>query len=247
MPIANGFIYKKDLDSEYFFNLEVAFCTNCSLFQLIEMPDPKILFNQNYAYHSGQSKFMQSHFKDIAKTLINKYNLKIDQFCVEIGNNDGGVVEYLNELGYNHLGVDPATNVYNIAKSKGINVLNDYFSFDVAKKISKDYKKADFILAANALSHIPDLQSVFTGIENLLSDNGIFITEDPYLIDVFTKNSYDQIYAEHMYIWSLSSMNELFSKYGMEIYNIENNDFHGGCSRYYITKKGKIKINTNVY
>ena len=96
MPIANGFIDKKDLDSEYFFNLEVASCTTCSLFQLIEMPDPKILFNQNYAYHSGQSKFMQSHFKDIAKMLINKYNLKMDQFCVEIGNNDGGVVEYLN-------------------------------------------------------------------------------------------------------------------------------------------------------
>ena len=73
MPIANGFIDKKDLDSEYFYNLEVAFCTNCSLFQLIEMPDPKILFNQNYAYHSGQSKSMQSHFKDIAKMLIKKY------------------------------------------------------------------------------------------------------------------------------------------------------------------------------
>ena len=92
MPIANGFIERKDLDSEYFFNLEAAFCTNCSLFQLIEMPDPKILFNQNYAYHSGQSKSMQSHFKDIAKMLINKYNLKVNQFCVEIGNNDGGIV-----------------------------------------------------------------------------------------------------------------------------------------------------------
>jgi methylation protein EvaC len=66
------------------------------------MPDPKILFNQNYAYHSGQSKSMQSHFKDIAKMLINKYNLKVNQFCVEIGNNDGGIVEYLSELGYNH-------------------------------------------------------------------------------------------------------------------------------------------------
>ncbi len=219
MPIANGFIDKKDLDSEYFYNLEVAFCTNCSLFQLIEMPDPKILFNQNYAYHSAQSKFMQSHFKGIAKMLINKYNLKISQFCVEIGNNDGGVVEYLNELGYNHLGVDPATNVYNIAKGKGINVLNDYFSFDVAKKISKDYKKADFILAANALAHIPDLQSVFTGIENLLSNDGIFITEDPYLIDVFTKNSYDQIYDEHVYIFSLTSMQNICRRNVIKIIN----------------------------
>jgi len=238
MPIANGFIEKKDLDSEYFFNLEAAFCTNCSLFQLIEMPDPKILFNQNYAYHSGQSKSMQSHFRDIAKMLINKYNLKVNQFCVEIGNNDGGIVEYLNELGYNHLGVDPSANVSNIAKGKGINVLNDYFSFDVAKKISKDYKKADFILAANALAHIPDLQSVFSGIENLLSDDGIFITEDPYLIDVFTKNSYDQIYDEHVYIFSLTSMQNICSKFGLELFDVEHIDTSGGSLRYFIAKKG---------
>jgi len=246
MPIANGFIDKKDLDSEYFYNLEVAFCTNCSLFQLIEMPDPKILFNQNYAYHSGQSKFMQSHFKDIAKTLINKYNLKINQFCVEIGNNDGGIVEYLNELGYNHLGVDPATNVYNIAKSKGINVLNDYFSFDVAKKISKDYKKADFILAANALSHIPDLQSVFSGIENLLSDDGIFITEDPYLIDVLKKNSYDQIYDEHVYIFSTRSVKNIFSKYGFELIEVKSQPTHGGSMRYVLARNGKRSISKSV-
>ena len=246
MPIANGFIDKKDLDSEYFYNLEVAFCTNCSLFQLIEMPDPKILFNQNYAYHSGQSQFMQSHFKDIAKMLINKYNLKINQFCVEIGNNDGGVVEYLNELGYNHLGVDPSTNVYNIAKSKGINVLNDYFSFDVAKKISKDYKKANFILAANALSHIPDLQSVFSGIENLLSDDGIFITEDPYLIDVFKKISYDQIYDEHVYIFSLTSMQNICSKFGLELFDVEHTNSAGGSLRCFIAKKG-VYNKTNNY
>ena len=188
MPIANGFIDKKELDNEYFFNLEASYCTNCSLFQLIEMPDPKMLFNQNYAYHSGESQSMQNHFKGIAELLIRKFDLKQDQFCVEIGNNDGGIVEYLQKLGYNHIGIDPSTNVSNIAKSKGINVLNDYFSFDIAQKISKDYKKADFILAANALAHIPDLQSVFSGIEHLLTDKGIFITEDPLFGRCFYKN-----------------------------------------------------------
>ena len=119
MPIANGFIDKKDLDKEYFFNLSAAYCVECSLFQLIEMPDPKILFSANYAYHSGESNSMQQHFKDISNLLIDKYNLQKNHFCVEIGNNDGGIVEYLNNLGYPHLGIDPSTNVYNIAKNKG--------------------------------------------------------------------------------------------------------------------------------
>ena len=221
MPIANGFIETKDLQKEYFFNLEAAFCSNCSLFQLVEMPDPKILFNENYAYHSGESNSMQNHFKKIRNLLIEKYNLKKNQFCVEIGNNDGGVVEYLNDLGYYQLGVDPSQNVSNIAKNKGINVLNDYFSFNVAKKISDTYQKADFILAINALAHIPNLQSVFSGIESLLTKKGIFISEDPYLLDVFDKVSYDQIYDEHVFIFSLTSMQNICSKFNLEVFDVE--------------------------
>ena len=245
MPIANGFIETKDLQKEYFFNLEAAFCSNCSLFQLVEMPDPKILFNKNYAYHSGESNSMQNHFKKISNLLIEKYNLKKNQFCVEIGNNDGGIVEYLNDLGYYHLGIDPSENVSNIAKNKGINVLNDYFSFDVAKKISNTHQKADFILAVNALAHIPDLESVFSGIENLLTKKGIFISEDPYLLDVFDKVSYDQIYDEHVFIFSLTSMQNICSKFNLEVFDVEYVNTAGGSLRYFIAKKNIYKKTIN--
>ena len=247
MPIANGFLRKEEIINEYFFNLEAAFCTTCSLFQLIEMPDPKILFNKNYAYHSGESSYMQEHFDKISNMLIKKFKLQKNQFCVEIGNNDGGIVEYLNNKGYNHLGVDPSNNVYKIAKNKGINVLNDYFSIDTAKKISKNFQKADFILAANALAHIPDLESVFSGIEYLLTDNGIFITEDPYLIDVFDKTAYDQIYDEHVFIFSLTSMQNICNKFNLEVFDVEYVNSAGGSLRYYISKKDNYKKSKNFF
>ena len=245
MPIANGFISKNDLDNEYFFNLEAAYCPKCSLFQLVEMPDPKILFNQNYAYHSGESNSMQSHFKEICELLINKYNLNKNQFCVEIGNNDGGIVEYLNLKGFSHLGVDPSKNVSDIAKGKGISVLNDYFSLETSKKIIQENSKADYILAANALAHIPDLYSVFSGIENLLTDKGIFITEDPYLLDVLNKTSYDQIYDEHVFIFSLTSMQNICDRFNLEVFDVEYVNTAGGSLRYFISKKNVYKKSTN--
>jgi len=245
MPIANGFISSVDLDNEYFFNLEAAYCPRCTLFQLVEMPDPKILFNQNYAYHSGESNSMQLHFSKICDLLINKYNLNKNHFCVEIGNNDGGIVEYLNLKGFSHLGVDPSKNVSDIAKGKGINVLNDYFSLETSNKIIQSNSKADFILAANALAHIPDLYSVFSGIENLLTDKGIFITEDPYLLDVLNKTSYDQIYDEHVFIFSLTSMQNICNKCNLEIFDVEHVNTAGGSLRYFISKKNVYKKSSN--
>ena len=94
--------------------------------------------------------------------------------------------------------------------------------------------------------NIEDINSVAEGMSILLKDDGVIITEDPSLLEMIKKNSYDQIYAEHMYIWSLASMNSLFNKYGLEIFDIINNDFHGGCSRYFIGRKSLRPISKNV-
>lgn len=96
------------------------------------------------------------------------------------------------------------------------------------------------------MHHIEDINNVAEGMSKLIKDNGIIVTEDPSLLEMIKKNSYDQIYAEHMYIWSLASMNSLFNKFNLEVFDIENNNFHGGCSRYFIGKKNKRKISQNV-
>tara|TARA_Y100000590_G_scaffold369342_1_gene430533 strand:- start:2404 stop:3573 length:1170 start_codon:yes stop_codon:yes gene_type:complete len=247
MPIANSFLNKTDIKNQFFYEMLVAFCQNCFTFQLMNVPKPKQMFNENYAYLASTSKIMKNHWKNLSTQIKKNYNLNKNSFVVEIGSNDGIFLENISNSNIPHLGVDASRNVSEIAKSKGINSLNTFFDVKSANEIRSSYGKADVIISTNTMHHIENINSVVEGMGELLKSDGTIITEDPSLKEMLIKNSYDQIYAEHMYIWSLSSMNSLFGKYGMEIYNIENNEFHGGCSRYYIAKKNKKKISKEVF
>ena len=246
MPIANSFIKKNQIKKQFFYNMEAGFCKTCSTFQLIKVPKAKMMFNKNYAYLASTSDVMKKHWSNLSNKIVKKYKLKKDSFVVEIGSNDGIFLENICRKKIKHLGVDASKNVCDIAKSKGINSFNDFFNIKTAKKIKSKYGKADIIISTNTMHHIEDINSVVMGMKELIKENGTIITEDPSLKEMLKKNAYDQIYAEHMYIWSLSSINFLFGKYGMEVYDIENNNLHGGCSRYYISKKNKKKISTRV-
>ena len=246
MPIANSFIKKSNFKKQFFYNMETGFCKNCSTFQLIKVPKAKMMFNENYAYLASTSKFMKKHWNQLSKNIIKNLKLNKKSFLAEVGSNDGIFLENIAKKKINHLGIDASKNVCDIAKSKGVNSLNAFFNIKTAKKIISKYGKADVIVCTNTMHHIEDINSVVEGMSELIKDTGTIITEDPSLKEMLNKNAYDQIYAEHMYIWSLSSMNFLFGKYNMEIYHIENNNNHGGCSRYYISKKNVKKITPNV-
>ncbi len=246
MPIANSFIKKSKFKKQFFYNMEAGFCKNCSTFQLIKVPKAKMMFNKNYAYLASTSEFMKKHWSKLSKKIIRTSKLNEKSFVVEIGSNDGIFLENISKKKIKHLGVDASKNVCDIAKSKGINSLNDFFNVRTAKKIKSKYGKADIIISTNTMHHIEDINSVVKGMSELIKENGTIITEDPSLNEMLKKNAYDQIYAEHMYIWSLSSISFLFGRYGMEVYDIENNNLHGGCSRYFIAKKNKKKITSRV-
>lgn len=246
MPIANAFVNKIDIKDEYLFELTPTYCANCSLFQLKYQPDPKKLFHDNYAFFANTSKYMQEHFKNLSIKIINNFNITKDDFIIEIGNNDGGMVKYFKDMDFKHLGVDPSKNVSDYAKSLGVEVMNDFFNLETAILIRKKYGFAKVFLSANTLAHIPDINSVFEGIDYLLDDDGLFVTEDPYLLDVINKTSYDQIYDEHVFIFSLNSMKNICSKYNFEVFDTEKLNTAGGSVRYYICRKGKRPISLNV-
>jgi len=239
MPIANAFITEQEIESEYFFELAPSFCPSCALFQLIEQPDPKMLFHENYAFFAGTSILMQKHFEDLSNKIIEYYDLKPNDLTVEIGNNDGGMVEYLKNKGFNHVGVDPSKNVADAASRKGVNMLNEFFNKETAARIKKEYGEAKIFLAANTLAHIPDINSVFEGIDELLTEDGLFITEDPYLVNLLEKTSYDQIYDEHVFIFNLTAMNNVCKQYDLEVFDVEYLNTAGGSLRYYICRNGK--------
>lgn len=238
MPIANGFLPPDKFSSEYFFHMQVAHCPTCSMIQLIDTPDREMMFNENYAFFSGTSQAMKAHFKNFAEDVKKNYLDKEDPFVVEIGSNDGIMLGNFKDWGIRHLGCEPSANVAKVATEKGINTIVEFFNEELADTIIKNNGQADAFIAANVMCHIPYFHSIVAGISKLIKKTGIVIFEDPYLGDVIEKTSYDQIYDEHTFLFSVTSINYIFSKYGMEVVHVEHQETHGGSMRYFIGHKG---------
>lgn len=245
MPIANGFLSTPNPNDEYFFELAPAFCPSCKTFQIMEQPDPEKMFHDHYAFFSRTSKRMMLHFQDYAKWVMQNY-LDEDPFVVELGSNDGILLENFAQENIRHLGIEPSGNVANEARKHGVNTLVEFFSPAVADKIVSEYGHADALMAANVMCHIPDLHAVAIAASNLLKPKGVLIFEDPYLGDMIAKTSYDQIYDEHVYIFSAHAVNNIFGRYGFELIDLKPQNTHGGSMRYILAKKGARKIENAV-
>ncbi len=242
MPIANGFLNEKEFSNEFFFEMKTAFCDKCFTFQLVDQPDPKKMFHENYAFFSRQSKKMQEHFKKYADWVYENYLLdKNDPFVIEIGSNDGILLENFSKKKIKHLGIEPSANVAKEANKHGVNTEIKFFNKDTAYEIVENYGKANAILAANVMCHIPDLKNIAEAAYLALDENGVLIFEDPYLGDMIEKTSYDQIYDEHVYIFSAMSVRNIFEKHGFELINLLPQSTHGGSMRYILAKKGFYK------
>ena len=247
MPIANGFLSSEHFKKEYFFEMEVAFCNNCKMVQLVEQPDPEKMFHSNYAFYSSTSKSMAVHFEQFAKHVKQDYITSKDPFVVEMGCNDGIMLQHFSNSNIRHLGIEPSSNVAKVANEKGVNTVCEFFDENLAENIIKEHGQADVFLGANVMCHIATLNSVIAGIKILLKPNGVAMFEDPYLGDVIEKTSYDQIYDEHVFLFSISSIKYAFENQGLELVDIEPQKTHGGSMRYVIAHKGVRKVRKNVY
>ena len=241
-PLANGFIRNKKV-REYFYDLKVGFSKKSKMVQIFNVPKKEKMFNKNYAFYSSSSKFMDMHFENFSKkikSLLKSKKLK-NPLIVEIGSNDGIMLKRFKN--FNHIGVEPSKNVANVCKKKEkCYVLNEFFNASSVKKIIQKFnKKIDVYYSANVMCHIEDIRSVFLNISKSLSDKGFFVFEDPYMGEVIKKNSYDQIYDEHVYLFSIESINNLADRSGLQIFDAEPQITHGGSMRYFLCKKNKYK------
>ena len=201
MPIANNFI-KNISDDIYRFGMETSFCRLCSLFQLNEQPIPGLMFHDHYPFFTGLSNSMRAHFGEMVEfhtVLGNKSQENL--FVVEIGSNDGTLLEFVKNKNIRHLGIDPSPNVVEASWRKGVSAEIGFFGKEFAIDVSKRHGKADIIFAANVICHIPDMIDFASGISELIGDEGQFIFEEPYIGSMLEKTSYDQIYDEHVYIF----------------------------------------------
>ncbi len=246
MPIANGFLSPEQFASEYFFELRVAFCPTCCMVQLVEQPDREKMFHDNYAFFSSTSSRMAVHFKDFANLVRRDYLRSADPFVVEMGSNDGIMLQNFSQAGIRHLGIEPSANVAQVAIDKGIRTISQFFDEDLAREIVAEHGQADAFLGANVMCHIPYLHSVAEGIKILLKPDGVLIFEDPYLGDIVEKTSYDQIYDEHAFYFSLSSISDLFGRHGLELVDAMPQAVHGGSMRYVVAHAGKHPVTSAV-
>ena len=235
MPIANGFLKKKNFKKEYFYNLDVGFSKEVCLFQIADHPEPKQMFHKNYPFYTSSSNSMIEHFKKYSNW-CKKY-LKKNSKIIEIGSNDGTFLKNFKGTKMNAIGFEPSKNVSNLAKKRGIKSINEFFNSKSILKIKSFHRKTDLVCGANVICHIPNIKDVFRSIKNLLSENGVFIFEEPYLGSVFKKTSYDQIYDEHIFLFSALSVSKISEKFGLKLIDLLPQETHGGSMRYVVTKK----------
>ena len=246
-PLANNYLKKKDLikkKRELFYHLEVGFNSKTKLVSILNTVPSKKMFDNNYPYRSSMSKTMLLSFKKLSKRL--SYLFK--PTCIlEIGSNDGSLIKNFSKKKV--ICVEPCKNVAKITQRLGYKTFTDFWNINLARKIKKmNKKKIDLIYSANTLSHITNLNSVFNSICHVMSEKGILIIEDPSLLECLKNVAYDQFYNEHIYVFSLISINEAIKKHGLEVFDVEKLETHGGSLRYYIKRisNNKFKISSRV-
>ena len=245
MPIANAFLTKDEFVEEFFFDMEVGFSEKLSLFQLNDHPPPKKMFNENYPFFTESSEYMKIHFKKYADWIKKKY-LHNSSKIIEIGSNDGTFLSNFDSNKTEYLGIEPSKSVANIALEKKIKTIKSFFSHNLSKELTNFRENTDVIIGANVICHVPNLTDLIKGVDNLLSAKGVFIFEEPYLGSMFKKISYDQIYDEHIYMFSAVAIQKIFKLFDMDLIDVLPQTTHGGSLRYVISRKNQHDVSKNV-
>ena len=228
-PLANDFKKNK---TKVFYNLKLLFDTKTKLVSINKKFNKKVMFNKTYPYRSSQSFTIKKHFKSLSNKLR---KIKKFQNILEIGSNDGAfAVNFKKE---NIVCIEPCLDVGNELKRKNFNVYTEYFDKRLSTKLRNKYQKFDLIFSANTITHINNLKQVLKNIQNILSDDGVFVLEEPSFLECFKKNAFDQFYNEHVYVLSAVSLTNVLKSLNLKIFKIENINVHGGSLRYFITKK----------
>jgi hypothetical protein len=242
-PLANAYLKKNELKKrEKKYRLKVNFNKKNYLVKVISIFSSKVMFNNKYPYRSSMSQTMLKSFAGLAKKIKRKNKNKV----LEIGSNDGAFAFNFNKKKI--ICVEPCNNLAKITKKRGYKTYNEYWNYSLAKKICKENGKMNIVFSSNTISHIKNLDNVFKSINYLLDKNGILIIEDPSLVECLKKNTYDQFYNEHIYVFSFNSLNYALRKHNLIIFHIENIETHGGSTRFYIKKKENknLKIKNTV-
>jgi hypothetical protein len=223
-PPSNSFLDPSKADNiEASYPLGLVFCKDCTLLQLSFTVDPKEMFT-DYVYVTSNTKPLVEHLQSMAKSLFKFADLQSSDLVADIGCNDGSLLKGYPEGEVKRLGIEPSS-VAEIAKENGIPVHRGFFNAETAEQVAKEYGKAKVVTATNVYAHVSNQDDFLKGMDTFLRDDGMFVIEVPYVTDMLEKNLFDTIYHEHIFYYSLHSLENMLSARGFRIFHIEKYEF----------------------
>jgi SAM-dependent methyltransferase len=235
-PLANGFLDADSLRSghEEKFPLDLYVCHSCSHVQLLDVVSKETLFS-HYLYFSTVSRTIPTHFAELAKEVATQHAQRGDM-VVEVGSNDGVLLSAFEGSGLRTLGVEPARNVAEVARRRGVPTMNRFFTLETADQIARDLGHAKVVIANNVVGHIDDLEGLVRSVARLLTDDGTWIFEVPYLVDLIDKNEFDTVYHEHLSYFALRPIQTMLRRGDLSLVDVKRQSVHGGTIRVYARK-----------
>lgn len=234
-PPSNSFLKPSDLTRpETYYPLKIMVCDHCFLVQVDEFAKHNEIFNEDYVYFSSYSTSWLAHAKNYVNLMIERFNIDHHSNVIEIASNDGYLLQYFHEKKIPTLGIEPTKNTAEVAISKGINTLIDFFGSSLAEKLSAQHIQADLLLGNNVLAHVPDINDFVHGLKLVLKPKGIITLEFPHLLQLILQNQFDTIYHEHYSYLSLIALESIFKRYNLELFDVEELSTHGGSLRIYV-------------
>jgi hypothetical protein len=242
-PPANSFVEKTKINQQQLLiPLDLQFCRSCFHVQLLQVVNPEELFT-DYLYVSGTSKTFLNHFVNYVKDIEPWVDTK--GLVIDIGSNDGSLLNFFQENQWKVLGIDPAKNLCQLANQNNIETINDFFTKQLASEIKIKYGIAKIITANNVFAHVDNLVGILDGLKLLMDDNTIFVFEVSYLLDVINEVLFDTIYHEHLSYHSVKPLDDFFKKHDMKLINIKKVSSHGGSIRGIVQKVSGVKKTDN--
>ena len=235
-PPSNRYLTPEQLSRpEVYYPLRVQVCDNCWLVQTEDYVKSETdgLFDENYAYFSSTSTSFLEHAKTYCEKMISRFSLNSESLVIEIASNDGYLLKNFVDTEINAIGIEPTKSTAEAAEKIGINVIQDFFGVDLANKLLNDGIKSDLIIGNNVYAHIPDINDFTQGMKLLLKKDGVITLEMPHLLELLKHSQFDTIYHEHFSYHSLYTIQKIFNKYGLRIFDVDVLKTHGGSLRVY--------------
>ncbi|HUF69376.1 MAG TPA: class I SAM-dependent methyltransferase [Longimicrobiales bacterium] len=232
-PLANAFpADPSGFESEARYPLDVHFCEDCSLVQVLDVIDPEVLF-RDYIYVTGTSTTISEHNRRYANTVVELVPLRPHDLVVEVASNDGSLLRCFQPYGVRTLGIEPASNIAKIAREAGVETIDEFFEPWIARAVKAERGAAKAVIGNNVLAHVDDTQGFLEGFRDLLAPDGLAVVEVPYIGELVDRLEYDTVYHEHLCYFSVTTLMRLCEAVGLSLRRIDHVPVHGGSIRMY--------------